>query len=67
MEILTVPVELRKDYLKIATAMEHRADIGIRCKGFQPIITDIPDREKAIQAVIDGSIQNHLDRNDRKK
>ena len=48
----------------IAAVMEHKADIGIRCTGFQLIIADIPDREKAIQTVIDGSIQNHLDRLD---
>lgn len=50
--------------MEIAAVMEHRADIGIRCMAFLLIIADIPDREKAIQAVIDGSIQNHLDRLD---
>jgi len=42
--------------------MDEIANIGHRCMGIQPIFTDLPEIEKAVQVVIDGNIHNHLDR-----
>ena len=35
---------------------------GLQQMGIQPIITDIPEIEKAVQAVIDESIEDHPER-----
>jgi len=48
----------------LTRGMDQRAYIGLRCMGIQPIITDIPEIKKAVQAVIDGNIKNHLERLD---
>ena len=48
----------------LARGMAQRDYIRFRYMGIQPIITDIQDIKKAVQAVIDGSIENHLDRID---
>jgi predicted Fe-Mo cluster-binding NifX family protein len=46
----------------LTRGMDQRAYIKLQCMGIQAIITDIPDIKKAVQAVIDGSIDNHLER-----
>jgi len=48
----------------VSRGMDQRTYFRLRCMGIQPIITDIPDIKKAVRAVIDGNIHNHLDRLD---
>jgi hypothetical protein len=48
----------------VSRGMDQRTYFRLRCMGIQPIITDIPEIKKAVQAVIDETIQNHLDRLD---
>ena len=42
----------------LARGMGMGAYNGLQQLGIQPIITDIPEIEKAVQAVLDGSIEN---------
>ena len=46
----------------LARGMGKGAYNGLLQSGIQPVITDIPEIESAIQAVIDGSIENHPER-----
>lgn len=46
----------------LARGMGQGAYIGLKQKGIQPIITDIPEIEKAVQAVIDQTIEDHPER-----
>lgn len=46
----------------LARGMGQGAYNGLQLIGIQPIITDIPEIEKAVQAVIDESIEDHLER-----
>ena len=46
----------------LARGMGQGAYNGLQQMGIQPIITDIPEIEKAVQAVIDESIEDHPER-----
>lgn len=46
----------------LARGMGQGAHNGLLQMGIQPIITDIPEIEKAVQAVIDQTIEAHLER-----
>ena len=46
----------------LARGMGQGAHNGLQQMGIQPIITDIPEIEKAVKAVIDESIEDHPDR-----
>lgn len=46
----------------LARGMGQGAYNGLQQMGIQTIITDIPEIEKAVEAVIDGSIENHQER-----
>ena len=46
----------------LARGMGQGAYNGLQQTGIQPIITDIPEIEKAVEAVIDGSIEDHKER-----
>jgi len=46
----------------LARGMGQGAHNGLQQMGIQPIITDIPEIEKAVEAVIDESIEDHPDR-----
>ena len=46
----------------LARGMGRGAHNGFLQAGIQPIITDIAEIEKAVQAVIDGSIEDHPER-----
>ncbi len=46
-------------HILLARCMGHGAYNGLQHLGIQPIITDIPEIEKAVQAVIDESIEDH--------
>lgn len=46
----------------LARGMGHGAYLGLQQAGIRPIVTDIPEIEIAVQAVIEGSIQDHSER-----
>lgn len=46
----------------LARGMGQGAYNGLQQTGIQPIITDIPEIEIAVEAVIDGSIEDHKER-----
>jgi predicted Fe-Mo cluster-binding NifX family protein len=46
----------------LARGMGQGAYNGLQQTGIKPILTDIQDIESAVQAVIDGNIENHLER-----
>lgn len=46
----------------LARGMGQGAFLGLQQIGIRPILTDIPEIEKAVQAVIDGSIEHHAER-----
>ncbi len=45
----------------LARGMGQGAYNGLQQIGIRPIVTDIPEIEKAVRAVIDGDIENHLE------
>jgi predicted Fe-Mo cluster-binding NifX family protein len=49
------------DYV-LARGMGRGAYQGLEQWKIQPIITDIPDIDAALEAVIDGSIKDHVER-----
>ncbi len=46
----------------LARGMGQGAFLGLQQMGVRPILTDIPEIERAVQAVIDGSIEHHAER-----
>lgn len=46
----------------LARGMGRGAYNGLQQMGIKPIITDIPEIERAVQAFMDGSIEDHLER-----
>ena len=46
----------------LARGMGQGAYQGLQQNGIRPILTDIADIDRAVQAVIDGSIEDHLER-----
>jgi predicted Fe-Mo cluster-binding NifX family protein len=46
----------------LARGMGQGAFLGLQQMGVRPILTDIPEIERAVQAVIDGSIKHHAER-----
>lgn len=46
----------------LARGMGQGAYLGLQQAGIRPIITDIPEIERAVQAVMDGSIKDHSER-----
>jgi predicted Fe-Mo cluster-binding NifX family protein len=45
----------------LARGMGQGAYLGLQQKGIRPIITDIPEIDLAIQAVLNGSIEDHTE------
>lgn len=46
----------------LARGMGRGAYMGLQQTGIKPVVTDIPEIEQAVQAVIDGSIVDYTDR-----
>jgi predicted Fe-Mo cluster-binding NifX family protein len=54
--------DIRDCDVLVTRGMGHGAYTGLQRLGVQPIVTDIPEIERAVQAVLDGTIINHTEK-----